>query len=216
MCERKFNRPFGVTMLYGNCPDLPKADFWWKYRAFEVHYKTRWLFSNDQQNGASSGRAIVERQKLKRLSSSRWADWEPVNIELEGVSAQTFEQKHVKWRYHENLSRLHIYQYLETVVTSQLCATRTNGAHIYYASWFVLLGFWEQLLTDGFCGGVVAIWAGTIQDLSQPVCITYYNKHFIMKWQGATNLDSRGHNKTQALLCENRNKKGSTVWMFTN
>ena len=29
---------------------------------------------NDQENGASSGRAIVERQKLKRLSSSRWAD----------------------------------------------------------------------------------------------------------------------------------------------
>ena len=168
MCERKFNGRFGVSMLYGNCPGPPKADFRWKYRAFEVHHKTQRLFSNDQQNGASSSRAIVERQKWKRLSSSRWANWEPVSIELEAVLAQTFEQKHAKWRCQENLSRLHIYQYLETVI-SQLCATRTNGAHIHYALWFVLLGFWEQLFTDGLCGGVVAIWAGTIQDLSQPV-----------------------------------------------
>ena len=56
------------------CRDPPKADFRWKYRAFEVHHKTRRLFSNDQQNSASSGRAIVERQKWKRLSSSRWAN----------------------------------------------------------------------------------------------------------------------------------------------
>ena len=41
MCERKFNRHFGVSMLYGNCPGLPKADFRWKYRACELHHKTR-------------------------------------------------------------------------------------------------------------------------------------------------------------------------------